>query len=263
MDIDLAEYLTLDGLKTRIATHRDFSAHPENVSDDVYELGGITSHASLLDVGCGTASFLCYLRDRHHQGHLSAIDTSESAIGAASQVADDARVASATRLPHADGSFEVVVARHMLYHVDSPQQAITEAHRVLVPGGTFVATVNLVNQGQTLFDVGLAALAKAGIDSSNNVAVNDRVNQENLPDMVRNVFGNAHLTQRPNSFEFRHPEPAVKYLASCLTLLGVPDDVALRSQAIAAFQEAVTRQIEEHDGLWQPPKGYCVVTATS
>lgn len=263
MDIDLAEYLTLDGLKTRIATHRDFSAHPENVSDDVYELGGITPHSTLLDVGCGTASFLRYLRDRHHQGRLSAVDTSESAVDAASQVVDDARVASATQLPHADGSFDVVVARHMLYHVDDPNLAVAEAHRVLAPGGSFVATVNLVNQGQTLFDVGLAALATVGIDSSNDAAVNDRVNQENLPEMVRNVFGNAQLTQRPNSFEFRHLEPAVKYLASCLTLFGVPDDVAVRSQAIATFQEAVARQIEAHDGLWQPPKGYCVVTATT
>lgn len=263
MDTDLSEYLTLDGLETRITTHRDFSAHHENVSDDVCALGNITPQAKLLDVGCGTASFLRYLRDRDHHGHLSAIDTSKPAIDAALQVADDAQVASATHLPYEDATFDVVVARHMLYHVDAPERAIAEAHRVLRPGGTFVATVNLIDQGQSLLDVGVAALAKAGIESSHDATADQRVNQKNLPDMVRTVFGNSQLVQRPNSLQFRKPAPAVKYLASCLTLLGVAEDQAVRGRAVEAFQEAAMAQIDSHHGLWEPPKGYCVVTATA
>lgn len=260
---DLAEYLALDGLETRIATHKEFSNHPENVSADVCALGGITPETRLLDVGCGTASFLRYLRDQNHQGQLSAIDTSASAIEAATQVADQAQIACATDLPHADGSFDVVVARHMLYHVNHPDQAIAQAHRVLTPGGTFIATVNLVDQGQSLIDVGLAALAEADIDTSAYAVIDDRVNQQNLPELVHSVFGNAQLTQRPNSFRFTTAEPAVKYLATCLTLFGIPADPELRTRAITAFHQAVTGQLNAHHGLWQPPKGYCVVTATA
>lgn len=263
MKADLNEYLTLDGLETRIATHRDFSAHPESVSEDVYALGGFTPQATLLDVGCGTASFLQFLRDRQHQGRLSAIDTSQRAIDAAREVADDAQVASATQLPYRDDTFDVVVARHMLYHVDNPERAIAEAQRVLRGGGTFVATVNLTGHGQSLLDVGVAALTEAGIDSSHDGTLDERVNQTNLPDMVRNVFGEAASTERPNCFQFRQPAPAVKYLASCLTLLGVAEDEAVRGRAVEAFQEAVTAQIASHQGLWEPAKGYCVVTATA
>lgn len=45
----------------------------------------------------------------------------------------------ANRLPFADNSFDAVAALWMLYHLDRPVHALREAHRVLRPGGTFVA----------------------------------------------------------------------------------------------------------------------------
>ena len=47
--------------------------------------------------------------------------------------------ADATRLPFRDGSFAAVAALWMLYYLDRPEDALTEAVRVLRPGGTFVA----------------------------------------------------------------------------------------------------------------------------
>lgn len=51
-------------------------------------------------------------------------------------------VADAQELPFADGSFDVVLANHMLYHVPDRPQALREIARVLVPGGVLHAATN-------------------------------------------------------------------------------------------------------------------------
>ena len=49
-------------------------------------------------------------------------------------------LADAARLPVDDGVCDAVTAINVLYHLDSPVEAIAEAHRVLRPGGRFVAS---------------------------------------------------------------------------------------------------------------------------
>ncbi len=52
------------------------------------------------------------------------------------------QTADAADLPFADGSFDVVAAHYMLYHVPNTEQALREFNRVLRPGGTLVAASN-------------------------------------------------------------------------------------------------------------------------
>ncbi len=54
----------------------------------------------------------------------------------------DARVADAQELPFGAGSFDVVIANHMLYHVPAPERAVAECARVLGGGGVLMAATN-------------------------------------------------------------------------------------------------------------------------
>ena len=49
-------------------------------------------------------------------------------------------LADAARLPVDDWVCDAVTAINVLYHVDTPVEAIAEAHRVLRPGGRFVTS---------------------------------------------------------------------------------------------------------------------------
>jgi SAM-dependent methyltransferase len=66
-----------------------------------------------------------------------------------------------TRLPMPDGSYDVVIANHVLEHIDNDRQAIRELFRVLRPGGTALLTVPL-NPSRTKTYENSAILDPAG-----------------------------------------------------------------------------------------------------
>jgi SAM-dependent methyltransferase len=99
-----------------------------------------------LDVGCNTGPLLIPLR---RQGFdVVGIDISQDDVLQAARylrergLPDGAlSVADGTRLPFRDHSFDLILLVDILEHTDRPEQIVSEAKRLLVPGGTAVATV--------------------------------------------------------------------------------------------------------------------------
>jgi ubiquinone/menaquinone biosynthesis C-methylase UbiE len=100
----------------------------------------------LLDVGCGTGAMTAYFSRCGRQ--CDGIDQSETAIATARRQVDlptwktpRFQVAAAEDLPFDNDVFDVVVMASVLQHVDSQHQALTEAWRVLKPGGMLIVSV--------------------------------------------------------------------------------------------------------------------------
>jgi SAM-dependent methyltransferase len=256
------EYRSLDPLQIRILTHRRYTEGGGEVADverDVLRVLGLTPDAALLDVGSGTGTFLARLREEGHTGRLCAVDASQAAVDAAGAVKDvDARPADARELPFADGEFDAVTARHMLYHVPQPELAIAEAHRVLRLGGRFAAVVNRVEPMPHINGTVNAVLAAHGIERQDTDAA---VNAGNLPAMVEGVFGSCEVLAVEGALVFRDAEPVVRYCLSMLTLCGVPEHGPLRAAVERAVEDAVLARFAELDGPWRDPKGYVVCSA--
>ena len=94
-----------------------------------------------LEIGCGEGRTSRDLRARGHD--LVATDASPTLIEHARQADPQGRyrVADATRLPFADGEFDLVVGYMMLMDVEDMPAAVREAARVLEPGGRFAIGV--------------------------------------------------------------------------------------------------------------------------
>jgi len=103
----------------------------------------------VLDLGCGIGNILIALAERIDFIHPAAgVDVSPDLIrigereiaraGLQDRIA--LQVAPATRLPFADGAFDVVVSSHVLKHLDDEAllASFREVARVLRPGGRFL-----------------------------------------------------------------------------------------------------------------------------
>jgi ubiquinone/menaquinone biosynthesis C-methylase UbiE len=138
------QYATDANLRARIDLHERFStstlSYPRWVFDG-YDFGDDTD---VLEVGCGNGMIWRENLDRIPPGwRLTLTDLSPGMVEEARGVLGDRAayaVADVQELPFADGSFDAVIANHMLFHVADRQRALGELARVLRPGGLFRAT---------------------------------------------------------------------------------------------------------------------------
>lgn len=101
------------------------------------------SAGKVLEVGCGLGHLLQNLSGQYD---VYGVDVNEWALEQARQnvPAGHFSIQNAQDLSaFADGSFQIVIAKHVVEHLPSPEQAIAEMSRVLAPGGLLVlATPN-------------------------------------------------------------------------------------------------------------------------
>ncbi|MCI0660087.1 MAG: class I SAM-dependent methyltransferase [Acidobacteria bacterium] len=86
----------------------------------------------ILDIGCGTGATMDRLRD---YGQVQGIDLSEIPLGYSRRRGHQGVFcASATALPFADNSFDLVTALDVIEHLDDDLRGLAEIRRVLKPG---------------------------------------------------------------------------------------------------------------------------------
>ncbi len=94
--------------------------------------------ARVLDLGCGEGATLIHLAAGSAAGSsCTGVDLFEPKLAVARERLPGCRFvrASADALPFADASFDHVLVRDLVHHLESPERAIDEAARVLAPGG--------------------------------------------------------------------------------------------------------------------------------
>lgn len=255
------EYLRLGPLQTRIEIHAKFSEREHDVEQDVLDAARLERHESLLDIGSGTGSFLQRLRSEGHLGRLCALDSSPAAVAVAAQIRDvEAVLGDACALSYDPGTFDVVTARHMLYHVDDPVLAIRETRRVLRPGGRFVAVVNHARSTPMIADIVRSQAVANGIEPP--VLPISLVHSDNLPGMVESVFGTVTTVSCDNALVFRSPGPAVAFGLALMNFYGVADDDPRREAVAGGIAAAVEERFRvSGETAWRDPKGYVVCVA--
>lgn len=95
--------------------------------------------ATVLDAGTGTGEGVRHLLAHADPGRVVAIDVSKGMLRVARRKIEDPRVTwaqeDATRLPYADGTFDVVISTWMLETLADPHAAVRECLRVIKSDG--------------------------------------------------------------------------------------------------------------------------------
>ena len=261
---DLTEqYQTDENLRIRIETHRLFTVGPP-LEPAIDAALALTGSESLLDIGTGPGDFPTRLRSSGHRGRVVGIDSSPGMLAKAKSAGADIEFiqADAQSLPFPDNTFDIVTARHMLYHVADIPLALAEARRILKPGGRFLAVTNISdNFGDYRKALGEAADQLKGLiaDALRIVVPASSVfNEINGPPMIGKIFGNVATTFVEATLRFETIEPPLRYFDSCRTMKGFgPEDWKIAREK---FAEIVQQRVAR--GPWLVSKTVVLLTAT-
>ena len=252
------EYANLSSLEVRVQAHRLFSRREDDVEAAVLGALSLTGSETVLDIGSGTGSFVQNLVEGGHTGRVIALDLSHAAYLAARQVPGvEAIHASADDIPLPDGSVDVVLSRHMLYHCSSPEVIVAECARVLTADGIFVATVNHARTVPMIRHVIETELGSLGQAVPEHVSW---VTTDTVAELVGRSFAAVDLVRYDNELVFTEPAPLVRYATSLFSLYGVDENPATRQLLVDRVTARVDDWFSATDEPWLEPKGYSVCT---
>ncbi|KGE19076.1 MerR family transcriptional regulator [Paenibacillus wynnii] len=202
----------------------------------------------ILDIGCGDAAL--WLRNIDRIPPHWEITLADASAG----MLEDARTSlgkSAARfvfrqadvqaLPFLDGEFQIIIANHMLYHVEDLPLASTEMNRVLYGNGTLFAS--------TMSSRHLKEMEELAREFDPSLLVLDdtleRFNLYNGAELLVHWFPSAKLIHYPDSLVVTKAGPLISYMTSTPMNAGK----RLTGEALEPFTAFVEQRMAEKGSL--------------
>lgn len=245
-------------LGIRRRTHQLYTVDPVDFGRWTLERLSWRGDERVLDEGCGPGDLLCEMARRHDGwGALIGFDFSPGMIVQARELAAGLDVhffvGDAQALPFTDASFDVVMARHMLYHVPDVGRAVAEAARVLCPGSRFLATTNSGHTMPEYMAIRQRAAARFPAVARPEM-ITDLFSLENGPAFFEPYFERVVTFTLPGILRFPTARPFVDYFASARALTMHPGHTDAEWQAILDFVQAETEAIIARRGHFDVTK---------
>lgn len=207
------QYGTTDNLTRRISIHEKYSTNKTGFGPWIVSHYDFPAGGRVLEMGCGTGSMWKGQETLIRRcSALVLTDLSEAMVAAARTALGETaplRYAAADiqALPFPDASFDAVIANMMLYHVPDLQKGLSEALRVLRPGGKFYAAT----YGEHgIVDALCGILAPLGVRDDTRKAFT----LQNGGEILSGFFDRVERRDYPDSLRVTDVEDIIEYLLS-------------------------------------------------
>jgi SAM-dependent methyltransferase len=204
------QYAKDANLATRIRTHELYTEPRLDFTAWVLDQIAWRGDERVLDVGCGAGGYVAAVLAR--TPHYTAGDIS---IGMLRTISAPARVnLDAQRLPLTGGTFDVLLANHMIYHLPDQDRAGADFARVLRPGGILIAATNSAHNMEELRDLVRRAADRLRVVRPINPYPALSFTVENGAELLRRHFEHVELRKLVSALVFPAVQPVLDYLAT-------------------------------------------------
>ncbi|HEY1915061.1 MAG TPA: class I SAM-dependent methyltransferase [Streptosporangiaceae bacterium] len=200
------------------------------------------------DVGCGNGFDLRRLVPAGRCRHAIGLDLSPGMLASAGELRASGRLtliqADAQRIPLGDGSVDVALAMHMLYHVPDLPAAVRELRRIVRPGGTALVSTNSAGSMSEVYDLFDAAIS-AQLGHPVSARPGPDFTLETGGPALESEFGSVRMLRNEMPLAIPAAQPVIAYLGSVrepvMALIGEPLDFDAALAEVAARVEQAIR----------------------
>lgn len=241
------QYATTGNLRTRISIHSKYSTNPQGFGNWIFSQYHIAPGSRVLELGCGTGEMwrgrddLIVSLQKLVLSDFSPAMVAESKRNVGHHANLEYRCIDIQQIPCAAGSFDVVIANMMLYHVPDLDWALTEVRRVLTPDGIFYCATYGENG---IISYLSRLLAPYGVEDN----LNKSFTLQNGEAILSAHFSHVERQDYPDSLAVTDLGDMVDYIYSLSSMT-----------ALSAVPKADIRQLlQAHmaDGVLHVPKEY-------
>lgn len=206
------QYATQSNLSVRSRTHSLYSRPQVDLAEWVLELIPWSGRETVVDVGCGSGSYIAGARARC--GTYLAGDLSIGMLGGLEGNGFDRVNLDAQVLPLADQSADVILANHMLYHVPDLEAAVADFARVLRPGGRLLAATNSGESMKEFYELAQAAWRRLNVVKPLPMKGEVSFSLENGREVLARTFRQVERYELPGALVFPEAGPVIDYMGS-------------------------------------------------
>lgn len=238
------EYIDGRHLDVRRRTHELYTVDPVDFGRWTLERLAWRGDERVLDMGCGPGELLAAMAREHRTwSALVGFDFSPGMVAQARVRGGDVPVhlfvADAQAVPLPDAWFDVVMARHMLYHVPDIDRAIAEAARLLRPGGRILVTTNGTKTMAEYLDLRQRTAHRFPTLTAPDM-ITTRFTLESASGYLRPYFEHVETHELRGTLRFPSADPFVDYFASARAMTMAPGHTEEEWQAVLDFVRAET-----------------------
>jgi ubiquinone/menaquinone biosynthesis C-methylase UbiE len=215
----LEQYENASNLRARINIHEMFSVNKYGWMRWYFDELNLPEQCTLLELGCGDANLWKKNKNRIPKGlDITLSDFSKGMLNDAKitlgKKADDFKfeIIDAQSIPYDDCSFDVVIANHMLYHVENIEKALSEIYRVLKPGGYLYCSTVGQNHMIEIRDIMLKFESETMDIKSSDIT--SRFMLENGEEKLKKWFANIAMKRYEDSLIVTEIWPIIDYIFS-------------------------------------------------
>lgn len=216
------QYKTPVNLNTRISIHEKYSTNRQPFGEWIMSHYQIDPGFRILELGCGTGDM--WKHNLHVLSGGTSLIMTDFSVGmlelARKNTVDcdkiDYRIVDIQNIPYENGSFDMVIANMMLYHVPDLHKGLSEVRRVLKQGGKFYCA--------TYGEHGVMEFVN---DSIRDLGIQGKIGKsftlQNGANILKRYFSDVRMFVREDGLAISCVEDFVDYVLSLSGLTGLTD----------------------------------------